>query len=301
MFLLFLWMAGEMSHENGLSAYVQKKEGPTWVFLHGSGDCHVVFKPLIREMGHISAVAFDSPGHGKSRYVQLAATHQQFASDVHDALKTWEVPGPFILVGASWGGLTALEYAHIFGNQIKAVVLLDPSHPDMLLRFRQKDGSFKWQKIRERGKNRTVPEPNSTPVSNDEGQKFVPRYGFADHAVLNDDDQAWLKSVSELEVFVPKGLSTYSPEELQLMMENWDQYQLNQPLLLLAAGRVSKNGDADWSEKALLEKRLNQHQDLLNLSRDSSHLTLLECGHRMFLDDPAGVADMMKRWIRNYP
>ena len=52
------------------------------------------------------------------------------AEQVHAALQKLGLPGPYLLVGHSFGGLTSRVFAAAYPEEISGLVLVDPSHPD---------------------------------------------------------------------------------------------------------------------------------------------------------------------------
>ena len=57
-------------------------------------------------------------------------TSRDVASDLHTLLKNADVPGPYVLVGHSAGGMHVLVYAALYPEDVAAVVLVDAAHPD---------------------------------------------------------------------------------------------------------------------------------------------------------------------------
>jgi pimeloyl-ACP methyl ester carboxylesterase len=68
---------------------------------------------------------YDRAGHGRSD----VAPDADAARDLHVLLKRAHVPGPYVMVGHSLGGMFALSYAHRYPSEIGGVVLLDSMHP----------------------------------------------------------------------------------------------------------------------------------------------------------------------------
>ena len=125
--------------------------GPTVVFISGAGvaaddwsyvgdptdasepatpDPSAVFPETAR---FTTACAYDRPGTeqmeggaGRSTSVPQPTTSQQGAADLHAVLTTAEVPGPYVLVGHSLGGMIANTYARTYPDEVSGVVLVDP-------------------------------------------------------------------------------------------------------------------------------------------------------------------------------
>ncbi len=72
-------------------------------------------------------VAFDRPGHGQSQRPKHGdASVEVQASLLHDALKQLHIVRP-IIVGHSWGGALALDYAITYPKEVAGLVLLAPA------------------------------------------------------------------------------------------------------------------------------------------------------------------------------
>lgn len=57
-------------------------------------------------------------------------TSRDVARDLHTLLVNAKVPGPYVLVGHSIGGLHARVFAGLYPNEVAGVVLVDATHPD---------------------------------------------------------------------------------------------------------------------------------------------------------------------------
>ncbi|HEY2567810.1 MAG TPA: alpha/beta hydrolase [Candidatus Udaeobacter sp.] len=78
--------------------------------------------------------AYDRPGTGRndntptdSSPVQQPTTAQQGVADLHALLTAAKEPGPYVLVGHSWGGLIARLFASTYPNDVSGLVLIDPA------------------------------------------------------------------------------------------------------------------------------------------------------------------------------
>ena len=77
--------------------------------------------------------AYDRPGTqqwngtaGRSTSVPQPTTTQEDAADLHELLTVAEIPGPYVVVGHSLGGMIATTFARTYPDGVAGVVLVDP-------------------------------------------------------------------------------------------------------------------------------------------------------------------------------
>ncbi len=105
-------------------------EGTPTVVLEMSGggtvdDWNPVW-PAVTALTHV--VRYDRAGLGKSDRASGTRTCVDMVADLHRLLQLIPVPSPYVLVGASIGGLTTRVYAHQYPHDIVGMVLVDPTH-----------------------------------------------------------------------------------------------------------------------------------------------------------------------------
>lgn len=108
---------------------------PTVVFECGSGDGAASLANLAHQVQHFTrAVIYDRAGLGESDPAPRPRTIQDTVTDLHTLLETAQVPGPYLLVGHSLGGLIVRLFAHQYPSSVAGLVLLDIPHPEQARR-----------------------------------------------------------------------------------------------------------------------------------------------------------------------
>ena len=75
------------------------------------------------------AVSYDRAGHGWSDPAREPRTARQIAQELHTLLDATDVPGPYVLVGHSFGGYVSQAFAHKYRDEVAGMVLVDSVHP----------------------------------------------------------------------------------------------------------------------------------------------------------------------------
>ena len=103
---------------------------PAVVFESGMGASSLSWTQVQPQVARFSrAVSYDRSGHGWSDPAPGPRTAQHLAEDLHALLDTAGVPGPYVLVGHSFGGYVSLVFANLFPKDVAGMVLVDAIHP----------------------------------------------------------------------------------------------------------------------------------------------------------------------------
>jgi len=76
--------------------------------------------------GYARVVSYDRAGYGWSDPPVKSRTSIEVARELHAVLQSANVPGPYILVGHSQGGLYVQHFARLFSDEVAGCVFLDP-------------------------------------------------------------------------------------------------------------------------------------------------------------------------------
>ena len=108
---------------------------PTVVIEAGMGEAGVdsgSWSAVIEEISKANRVCiYNRAGLGKSDPApKLPRTSQEVANDLNALLTKAGVPGPYLLVGHSYGGLHIRMFASQYPEKVLGMVLVDTAHPD---------------------------------------------------------------------------------------------------------------------------------------------------------------------------
>lgn len=76
--------------------------------------------------------SYDRAGYAWSDSPISKRTSLNIANELHLLLEQAKIPGPYILVGHSFGGANMMVFANLYPEEILGVVLVDSVHEDML-------------------------------------------------------------------------------------------------------------------------------------------------------------------------
>ncbi|MFG1959390.1 alpha/beta fold hydrolase [Nonomuraea sp. NPDC049028] len=120
---------GQLVPVNGRTVYVEKSgQGQDWVvFEAGSGCGRTCWDPVLPPLaGKARLVTYDRAGRALSGRTTQQLSIDDLAADLV-AMTEAVVPGEFVLVAHSMGGLVARRAAERLGSRLRGLLLVDPT------------------------------------------------------------------------------------------------------------------------------------------------------------------------------
>ena len=242
---------------------------PTVVIEAGLGDWSTTWGGYVQpEVAKTTRVCtYDRAGLGWSDAGPLPPDAAQYAKDLHTLLQNANIPGPYVLVGHSLGGLVVRIFVHEYASEVAGVVLVDSMNPRQITHAPKDVQSqpFSFQALLARfGVARLlVKVPGIAPSVPASEAAYYPLYIRPQSLQTTDNEFAWLPA-SGAEAAAVKTFG-------------------DMPLIVLTA---KGNDIPSWPE---------WQNELLQLSSNSEHLFAENSGHNVQVDEPdAAVAAIMK-------
>lgn len=118
--------------------------GPTVILATGRGlgsyEAWSLVQARITPFARVCS--FDPLGYGKSDHVPGAHPVDEVAANMHDLFSAAHLKGPYILVGASLGGVLIRRYEQLFPSDVAGFVFVDSAHEEMEWRDAKISRSF---------------------------------------------------------------------------------------------------------------------------------------------------------------
>jgi pimeloyl-ACP methyl ester carboxylesterase len=104
---------------------------PTVVIDAGWGDWSLGWSGVQSEVAQATLICtYDRAGMGYSEAGPLPRDAAQFANELHILLQQAGIPGPYVLVGHSMGGLTVRVFANEYPAEVAGIVLIESMSPE---------------------------------------------------------------------------------------------------------------------------------------------------------------------------
>lgn len=106
---------------------------PTVVMDAGLGDTHTVWKGVAPAVSKLARTCtYDRAGLGSSDAAPKPRSSTDVVADLHTLLKAAKIPGPYVLVGHSFGGISVRLFASTYPTDVAGIVLVDPTPTDFV-------------------------------------------------------------------------------------------------------------------------------------------------------------------------
>jgi pimeloyl-ACP methyl ester carboxylesterase len=243
-------------------------EGSPTVILEGGGGAGAAtwtaVQPHLSDNTRVCSYDRANVPGGASSFASKPRTATDVVADLHALIHESGLPGPYVLVGHSNGGVFARLYASLHPDGVEGLVLVDSAHEDQELRrdeiMQQYFSEEEWEAILEaRRQQAALP--------------FVSAIG----------DEAVDMMLSFNEMRAARTEHPLPPMELSVMSH----------------GKVDPPapGEPEGMSEALEELWQELQDDLASLAPGSERTVVEDSGHQIPLERPDAVVDAIKRVI----
>lgn len=248
-----------------LHIYCLGQGSPTVVIDSGLGGFSLEWINIQTRIAEKTKVCtYDRAGYGWSQASTEPRTTRQIAYELHKLLINAEIPGPYILVGHSFGGYNIRYFASLFPESVAGIVLVDASHPDQFDRLPKPE----------------VKEINGNPAKSNTVTRLIP--------IIPVNYPEGMKQEAYLLMANGKAVQTYNQEWEYFRESAQEVKRINHlpdvPLTVITRGKRVWPHNAYGNES---EKVWSEMQDeLAELTGQSVHLIASKSGHLVHLDEP---------------
>ena len=110
--------------------HCQGENTPTVIIDGGIGDTSANWLQIQAELAEEMRVCvYDRAGYGMSDPGPGPRSSQQIVNEIYRMTRMVPIPGPYIIVGQSFGGLSAQLFARLYPQETAGLVLVESSHP----------------------------------------------------------------------------------------------------------------------------------------------------------------------------
>ena len=250
------------------------------------------------EVAHFARICtYDRAGYAWSDLGPEFDTFDQAVHDLHILLTKAGIPGPYVLVGHSLGGLLVRYYRATYPKDVVAMVLVDSSHEESLQNVGPKvvripeltADQFKALIDDGRAKRPNNPEPDLVPETifppyDKLPAQFQPLHLWALRKIL-PLVKTWGLNLHRDLIRVHK-IRLADPHPLG-----------NMALVVLTASEFNATQAAGMTLEEGKQDHLRLQNDLAGLSTNSRHVMVSGSGHEVYLYKPAIVVHSISKVV----
>lgn len=244
---------------------------PTVVIDVGLGDASANWIKIADALSEDTRVCtYDRSGYGYSGVGPDARTTAQIADELDVLLEFASIPGPYVLVGHSFGGYTAQYFATTYPDKTVGLVLVDSSHSDQIERLKP------MEKHRDSDKKINILKPA---ISSEEYNELEKRW-----YQLNQSRKATFTLMDEMKYF------GRSAEQVGKARK-----KLTIPTAVITRGKEFLPYVEGVSMEDVWQ---NMQKELLELSSNSWQVIAENSGHNIYKDEPEIIINNIKKVVR---
>lgn len=213
---------------------------------------------------------------------------KQVAEDLHIALEQAGVRSPYVLVGASMGGIYVRAFTEYYPEEVAGVVLVDSAHPEQEERFPPSPVNLQ-------------PSPASLWLTRQSASMGILR--LLHYLPNRKAERIPAEILPRLRAFFPQSIPA-AQAEMQSFQRNLEwakrfQSLGDRPTIVLTAAKARSLAElpAGFTEEYLEESGAVWQElqtELAALSSESQHIISQQSGHLMYFDQPDLIVEAIR-------
>jgi pimeloyl-ACP methyl ester carboxylesterase len=304
-----------------LHLYCTGSGSPTVVLMHGFADFSFTWALVQSGVAQVTRVcSYDRAGQAWSDPGPPPRGLQRISDELHTLLERSGEPGPFILVGQSWGGLIPRLYQPLHPADVVGIVFVDASHEDMWMWLNGVTlqpglaSAAEWERIHQPRARRGPPPlvdsvggpPRSGPPVAAPSATAPAAADTSTPALQPPYDQlppearrwhAWARSIPP--VFTGGDWADIRADLIAVRAARGSRpHPLGAvPVVVLSAGKSDFENEPEASAAVQRMQHDRGQADLAALSSNSRQITATSSGHHIQLDEPDIVVEAIRQVI----
>ncbi|MDP3532224.1 MAG: alpha/beta hydrolase [Alphaproteobacteria bacterium] len=270
---------------NGLKLYAYcsgpvNTKGPTVILDGGMNGTHASWMLVQRELSKFTRTcSYDRAGHGLSDSGPKPRTSKKNADELNKLLDKSNIPGPYVLVGHSFGGMNVRTFAVLYPQNVAGIVLVEAVHEDQ----RSEMDVLPW------------PKPKFNDSVREFMQKYFPIWSFLDYKKSYEEyprkepytQEEWDYIVAlqtSYKHYMSIGFEAQAISQSSLELKGLNKNLGDKPIFVITAGKDSRifdenkvyDNDEDITYAKIFTKgkniMLRLHKNFLEHSTQSKHI-----------------------------
>ncbi|WP_339249882.1 alpha/beta hydrolase [Paenibacillus sp. FSL P2-0136] len=119
---------GQLVDAGGYNLHIRQigAGAPTIILEAGSGETSLSWRDIPEQLAaHATVVTYERAGYAWSEQADTERSGANIVNELHTALKNADIPGPYLMVGHSLGGMYARLFTQTYPEEVTGLVLID--------------------------------------------------------------------------------------------------------------------------------------------------------------------------------